>query len=353
MKRIVMTGGGTSGHVTPNIALLPYFKENGWEIHYIGSKGGMEKQLIENEGIFYHAINSGKLRRYLDLKNLTDVFKVLIGFFQALALLIRLRPNVVFSKGGFVSCPVVWAAWFCGIPSVIHESDYTPGLTNKLTIPFAKKICYSFTETKKYISTTKAILTGIPIRRELFEGDKAKGRKICGFKDDKPVILVTGGSQGAEKINLVVRENLNRLLPKYNICHLCGKGNILREYELFKGYKQFEYISEELPHIFSLSDLVISRAGATTIFELLELRKPMILIPLSKKASRGDQILNAESFKDRSFCEVIDEDTITANALLETIERTISNKEKYIKAMKSVQTEKATEKVIEVILSQI
>lgn len=350
MKRIVMTGGGTSGHVTPNIALFPYFKENGWEIHYIGSKTGMEKSLIQLEKITYYGINSGKLRRYFDIKNITDIFKVVLGFIQSVFLLLKIRPKVVFSKGGFVSCPVVWAAWVCRIPAVIHESDFTPGLTNKLTMPFAKKICYTFKETAKYFPKEKAVLTGIPIRRELLQGNKEKGLKFCGFTDEKPIILITGGSQGAEKLNDIIRKNLQQLLPKYNICHLCGKGNVLNEFEKIKGYKQFEYLNQELPDIFAICNIVISRAGATTIFELLELRKPMILIPLSKKSSRGDQILNAESFRKEGFCEVLDEDEMIDKTLLDKIEHVFKNKTKYLKSMEFASKVNSANKVFEIVI---
>ena len=225
MKKIVLTGGGTAGHVTPNLALIPLLKKDGFEIHYIGSENGIEKGLIEKEGIPFHPIRSGKLRRYIDFKNLTDIFKVIKGVFQAFFLLKKHKPAVVFSKGGFVSCPVVWAAWLCGIPSVIHESDFTPGLTNKLTMPFAKKVCFTFKETEKYIPKNKSTFTGLPIRNELLVGDKEKGLKLCGFSSAKPVLLITGGSQGAGSINKLVRENLDKLLVDFQICHLCGKGN--------------------------------------------------------------------------------------------------------------------------------
>ncbi|MCX8130700.1 MAG: undecaprenyldiphospho-muramoylpentapeptide beta-N-acetylglucosaminyltransferase [Clostridia bacterium] len=297
MKSIVLTGGGSSGHVTPNIALISKLKERNCEINYIGSENGIEKQLIMNENITYHSIKAGKLRRYFDLKNITDIYRVMDGFRQSVSIMRKLKPDILFSKGGFVSCPVVWAAWICKVPVVIHESDMTPGLTNRLSIPFSKKICFTFPESKEHISKEKGILTGIPIRQSLFTGEKSKGQKICEFNDDRPVLMVVGGSQGAENINKVIRNNLDRLIKEYNICHICGKGNLASNLQNIKGYKQFEYIKEEQPHLYSLADVVISRAGATTLFELIALRKPNLLIPLSKNASRGDQILNAESFR--------------------------------------------------------
>ena len=334
MKTIVLTGGGSSGHVTPNIALLPGLKRAGYSIYYIGSRNGIEKQLIEKEGISYHSINTGKLRRYFDLKNFTDAFRVADGFRQAFILLGQLKPSVVFSKGGFVSCPVVWAAWLRRIPVVIHESDMTPGLTNRLSMPFAKAVCYTFPESKPHIPAIKGVRTGMPIREGLFGGSRSKGRSICGFVDTKPVIMVIGGSLGSEKVNGIVRSILDILLKDFNICHICGKGNVKPELEGKPGYRQFEYISEEQPHIFALSDLVVSRAGATVLFELLALRKPNLLIPLSKAASRGDQILNAASFEKQGYSMVLPEEKLDETYLVHAIQELYANGGKYREAMK-------------------
>ena len=272
MKSIVLTGGGTSGHVTPNIALVPKLKSKGYNIYYIGSKNGIEKQLIEKEGIPYYGISAGKLRRYFDVKNFTDIFRIVGGFGQALSILRKIKPDVVFSKGGFVSCPVVWAAWSLRIPVIIHESDMTPGLTNKLSMPFAKKVCYTFPETEKYLVQQKACFTGLPVREEITSGDRIKGYKLCGFSGIKPVVMVIGGSQGSEIINKTVRSALTELLQNYQVVHICGKGNTKAELEKIKGYKQFEYVNEELPHIFACADIFISRAGATVLFEILSVK---------------------------------------------------------------------------------
>lgn len=333
MKKIVLTGGGTSGHVTPNLALIPELKKAGYSISYIGSRHGIEKQLLEKEGIDYHSINTGKLRRYFDMKNFTDMFRVADGFRQAFVLLGKLNPDVVFSKGGFVSCPVVWAAWLRRIPVVIHESDMTPGLTNKLSIPFSKKVCYTFPESKNHIPADKGIWTGMPIRNSILSGVAAEGRRICGFKGGKPIILIIGGSLGSEKINNVVREILNSLLKNFQICHLCGKGNVKSELEGINGYKQFEYINEDQPHIFAMSDMVVSRAGATVLYELLALKKPNLLIPLSKSASRGDQILNAESFEKQGFSAVLPEEQLDGKRLENLIQKVFTDKGKYIDTM--------------------
>lgn len=335
MKRIVLTGGGTAGHVTPNIALIPTLQKEGYEIHYIGSYDGIERKLIEEMGIPYYGISSGKLRRYFDLKNFSDPFKVIKGYNEAKKLLKKLNPNIIFSKGGFVTVPVVIAAKRLGIPAIIHESDMTPGLANKLAIPSATKICCNFPETMKYLPEGKSVLTGSPIRRELLEGSKEKALQFLGFDSDKPVIMIIGGSLGSVAINNAIRGNLDTLLEKFQIVHLCGEGKLDTSLESKKGYRQFEYIKKELADIFALSDVVISRAGANAICELLALRKPNILIPLSAAASRGDQILNARSFEKQNFSVVIEEEQLTDEILSATIKEVYEHKEKYISAMRN------------------
>lgn len=334
MKKIVMTGGGTAGHVTPNIALMPALKDAGYEITYIGSYQGMEKGLIEAQNIPYYGISSGKLRRYFDLKNFTDPFKVLKGFGEAIRLMHKLKPDIVFSKGGFVSVPVVLAAKYCHVPAIIHESDITPGLANKIAIRGAKKVCCNFPETMKYLPEGKAVLTGSPIRQELFRGNAAAARKLCHISDDgKPVLLIIGGSSGSKVINDAVRQVLPQLLEWFNVIHLCGKGNLDTSLNDRVGYTQMEYASEELPDIFALADLVISRAGANSICELLALHKPNILIPLSAAASRGDQILNANSFKKQGFSYVLEEESLTGDILLDAVRDVYANRVSYRKAM--------------------
>lgn len=336
MKKIVMTGGGTAGHVTPNIALMPALKEAGYEIEYIGSYNGMEKGLIEACNIPYHGIASGKLRRYFDIKNLSDPFRVLKGYAQAKSLMRKLKPDVVFSKGGFVSVPVVLAAKHCHIPAIIHESDITPGLANKIAIRGAKKVCCNFPETLQYLPADKAVLTGSPIRKELFAGNKDEATAFCHFPDQsKPVILIIGGSSGSKVINETVRKVLPELLENYYVIHLCGKGNLDDSLKGLIGYAQFEYISKELTNLFALCDLAISRAGANAICELLALHKPNILIPLSAAASRGDQILNAKSFKNQGFSYVIEEESLTGEALLSAVNEVYTNRGKYVETMKN------------------
>ena len=335
MKKIVLTGGGTAGHVTPNIALIPFLKEAGYDISYIGSYNGIEKKLIEELNIPYYGISTGKFRRYFDIKNLTDPFRVLRGMSQARKLMKKLRPDVVFSKGGFVAVPVVRGAGKCHIPAIIHESDMTPGLANKLCAKYATKICCNFPETVSTLPDGKGILTGSPIRKELLSGDKVAGLKLCNFNTSRPVLMVIGGSLGALHVNEAIREILPELLRKYQVIHVCGKGKVDPTFYSTTGYYQFEYVNAELKDLFAAADIVVSRAGANVICELLAMNKPNLLIPLPAGASRGDQILNAASFKKQGYSEVLEEDNLTNDTLLNAINDLYDNREQYIKTMQS------------------
>jgi len=340
MKRILLTGGGTAGHVTSNIALLPALREQNYDIHYMGSYEGIEKKLIADFDIPYYGISTGKLRRYFDPKNFTDPFRVIAGFFEAKKIIKKIKPDVVFSKGGFVSVPVVRAASSLGIPCIIHESDLTPGLANKMCIPVVKKICCNFPETLKELPADKAVLTGSPIREELAQGDRLAGLDLCGFTANKPIIMVVGGSQGSAAVNEAVRSALPKLLQDFQVVHLCGKDKIDNLLLTTSGYKQFEYIKAEMKDIFAMADLVISRAGANAICELLSLKKPNILIPLPTTQSRGDQILNAHSFESQGFSIVIEEDYLDCDTLTNKVHELYCNRQSYIEAMnKSVQTD--------------
>lgn len=332
-KKIVFTGGGTAGHVTPNIALFPKLKAMGYEIFYMGSYDGIEKKLIEDFDIPYYGIATGKFRRYFDPKNFSDPFRVLKGVTEARKYLKQIQPDIVFSKGGFVSVPVVRAAASLKIPCIVHESDMTPGLANKLCIPVAQKVCCNFPETFKLLPAGKAVLTGSPIREELLKGQKEAAYELCGFDASKPVIMVIGGSQGSAAINQAVRDALPDLLEDFQIVHLCGKEKMDNLLLTTKGYKQFEYIKSELKDIFAMADIVISRAGANAINELLALKKPNLLIPLPSGSSRGDQILNAKSFEAQGFSIVVDEDDLTKKLLVEKVQELYFTRNTYIDAM--------------------
>ena len=349
MKRIILTGGGTAGHVTPNIALIPKLKDLGYDIQYIGSYNGIEKELIEPFGVPYHGISSGKLRRYFSVQNFTDPFRVVKGFIEARKLIKDLKPDVIFSKGGFVSVPVVLAGKRCKVPVIIHESDMTPGLANKIAIPSAAKVCCNFPETLDSLPKGKAVLTGSPIRQELLSGNKIAAMDLCGFTADKPVILVIGGSLGSVIVNNAVRKSLPELLKEFQIIHLCGKGKTDESLYGTKGYCQYEYIKDELRDIFALADIVISRAGANAICELLALRKPNLLIPLSAKASRGDQILNARSFERQGFSMVLEEEELTEETLVSAVHKLYDNRGSFIDAMRNSDQQDSIDTIISLI----
>ncbi|MBR5596573.1 MAG: undecaprenyldiphospho-muramoylpentapeptide beta-N-acetylglucosaminyltransferase [Lachnospiraceae bacterium] len=331
-KKIVFTGGGTAGHVTPNIALFPFLEKEGYDAYYIGSYNGIEKRLMEDFDVPYYGISTGKLRRYFDLKNLSDPFRVIKGYSQALKILKELKPDIVFSKGGFVSVPVIRAAAALKIPCIIHESDMTPGLANKLCIPVATKVCCNFPETVKYVPAGKAILTGSPIRTELTTGSKLAALELCGFTANKPVVMVIGGSQGATSVNVMVREALPKLLENFQVVHICGKDKVDNLMLTIPGYKQFEYLKSDLKDVFAMADVVVSRAGANAICELLALKKPNLLIPL-QVGSRGDQILNARSFEEQGFSIVLREDFTDCDILTEKIYELYENRHTYINKM--------------------
>lgn len=348
MKKVLLTGGGTAGHVTPNIALLPGLREAGFEIQYVGSYEGMERKLIENENIPYTGIATGKFRRYLSLKNLTDPFRVLKGYSEALKFIKNYKPDVVFSKGGFVSVPVVLAAKKCNVPVIIHESDMTPGLANRICIPSAARVCCNFPETMEHLPPQKAVLSGSPIRKELLEGNKEAALKFTGLTTDKPILMMMGGSTGSRIINETLRSILPDLLKDFQVIHLCGKGNIDPSLEQ-DGYRQYEYISKELKDLFAAADLVLSRAGANAICELLALKKPHILVPLSAAVSRGDQILNAESFRKQGFSYVLQEEEMNQTTLMDAIYKVYNHKSDYINAMSQSKLSNGVDIVLDLI----
>jgi len=319
LKKIVLTGGGTAGHVTPNLALIPRLLADGWEIHYIGAANSPEQELISKvPDVTYHTVAVGKLRRYFDLKNFSDPFRVLKGIFQAAGIIRRIKPNVVFSKGGFVSVPVVYGAKMNGVPVVTHESDLTPGLANKLCLPFASAQCCTFPEAVKY-ARGKGVHTGTPLRPEILAGDRAAGCSLFGFSDNMPVLMVVGGSSGAQAINECVRKALPQLTQSFQVLHLCGKGNLIADLEGTRNYVQCEYLSDEMANAYACADLLISRAGSNALCEILALRKPALLIPYPASASRGDQILNAASFEKRGLSRVLDQAEMTPEILVKQV----------------------------------
>ena len=348
MKKIVLTGGGTLGHVTPHLALIPRLLEAGYEIHYIGSENGMEApKLRATEGITYHAVKSGKLRRYHSWKNFTDPFRVIAGAFQSARLMGKIKPDVVFSKGGFVAVPVVFGAWLHRIPVLCHESDLTPGLANKLCKPFASRFATTFPECAEALGK-KAEMTGTPLRPELFTGSREKGLELFGFDGKKPVLLMMGGSSGAQSVNYCLRNTLPRLTA-FDVAHICGKGNLNPYLDGIPGYRQMEFLDAELPDALACTDLVLSRAGANALCEFQALGRPMLLIPYPKGASRGDQILNARSLEKRGLCRVLMQEDMTPETLAEAIEETWKDREALTEALKNAPPADGTQRVLEMI----
>lgn len=346
-KTIVFTGGGTAGHVTPNLALIEKLDRNEWDIHYIGTSG-MEKDLVASvPGLIYHEIESGKLRRYASLKTLTMPMHVQKGYHQAKRILKALRPAVVFSKGGYVSVPVVAAAkGIC--PVLTHESDYTPGLANKIDAHFADKVLVTFADTVPYVKGNKGVHTGTPIRPELYRGSRERALKFTGLSGKKPVLLVTGGSLGAVAVNVAVREALPTLLKTFDVVHLCGSGKLEKEISM-PGYVQYEYIRDEMADLFALADVVVSRAGANAVFELLALHKPMLLLPLSAASTRGDQELNAAYFEKRGYARVLKADEVSAESVAREVTALYNARDSYLEAMRHAEGVDGTEQILKLI----
>lgn len=352
-KRIVFTGGGSAGHVTVNLALIPHFIEEGWEVVYIGSHHGIESELVKRVAhVKYISITTGKWRRYRDMENMKDPFRVMKGVMEAAILIRRLKPQVVFSKGGFVSVPVVIGAWLNRVPVIIHESDITPGLANRLSIPFASKVCTTFSEAASSIKDSKAVHVGAIIRESLQHGSVGKGYAYAQFTSTKPVMLVMGGSLGSERMNGIIRHNLDELLESYQVMHLCGKGQLDPSIKRY-GYKQVEYVQEELPHLLAMTSVVVSRAGSNAIFEFLALHKPMLLIPLTKAVSRGDQILNAESFRASGFAEVLYEEQLNNETFMNAVYQLKEHASEMVDRMKQIDTgDRAIQQVVKLIMNE-
>ena len=330
-KTIVLTGGGTAGHVMPNIALIPTLLDMGYEVHYIGS-GSIEKDLIKAiDSVTFHQISTGKLRRYFSMKNFTDPFRIIKGILQSKRIIKNINPNITFSKGGFVGVPVVIGSRMKRVPIILHESDFSIGLANKLSQPYANVVCTSFETTASHVKNGKGLYTGTPVRKELLSGDSDLARKLVQFDNpDKPTLICMGGSMGAVALNKIIRDALPLLTKEFNVIHLCGKGNLDSSQQDNKSYYQMEFASQELPHLFALADVAVSRAGANAVFELVGLSLPALLVPLPSAASRGDQDQNANYFKKRGCFDVIDQKDLTPEILNNKLRVLYQNKQEYI-----------------------
>jgi len=349
MKRIVLTGGGTAGHVTPHMSLIPRLKAAGYDIHYIGTERGIEHELIAQiPGITYHVVKSGKLRRYFSVQNFTDPFRVIHGAWTSVWLMRKLKPDVCFSKGGFVSVPVVIGAWLAHVPTVCHESDLTPGLANRISAKFVNRVATTFQECADALGK-KATMTGTPLRPELFQGSREKGLAMAGFTGEKPVLMMTGGSLGAQSVNACLRACLPELLPHMDVLHLCGKGNLDNELQSLAGYRQLEFLGAEMADALAAADIVLSRAGSNTLSELLALGKPMLLVPYPLGASRGDQIKNAESYEKRGLARVLPQDRMTPETMTTALLALLRDKDTLRKAVEAYPVKDGTDAVLQMI----
>ena len=324
MPKIFFTGGGTAGHVTPNIALIRELYSD-FEIGYVGESSSVEEKLISSISVPFFRIKSGKLRRYFSIKNITDPFKVIVGFLQSMRLCLREQPDLVFSKGGYVSVPLVLAARVLKIPIIAHESDVTPGLANRLTFPFCSKICLTFPATEEQLNDNRVVVTGTPLRRALLDANAKKGLRLLKFDNNIPILLVFGGSKGARFLNELIFRLRDRLLESFNIVHITGEGNCSRELEM-KGYIQKEFLHQSFGDVLAAASVVVSRAGANSIYELLALRKPHLLVPLPKNASRGDQLENARKFCELGYSRYIEERLLTDDIFIREIKNLMETK---------------------------
>ena len=319
MNKLLVVGGGTAGHVIPALPVIEHCLAAGWQATFVGTHSGLEEGLVKHLPIEFRAIQSGKLRRYWSWQNVTDVLRVLVAILQALGLMLRNRPDVVFSKGGFVSFPVVFAAWLLRIPVVAHESDLSPGLANRLCAPFIRTLCVSFAATVAAVANPKRVVhTGTPVRQELLQGDAARGREALGLTEDGPPLLViTGGSLGAENLNRVVLDAAPELAQDFRVFHVCGAGKTSDV--SIPGYEQVEYVGAGWGDILAAADVVVSRAGANALFELLALRKLNLLVPLTAQVSRGDQLENAEFARAAGLSLVVQEADLTVQSLQQAL----------------------------------
>jgi UDP-N-acetylglucosamine--N-acetylmuramyl-(pentapeptide) pyrophosphoryl-undecaprenol N-acetylglucosamine transferase len=321
METIVFTGGGTGGHVYPGIAVIERLRRE-WtgNILWVGSSKGMERAILEGRGIPFRGVPSGKLRRYFSLRTGIDAFRVLGGFFASLVLFIRVRPRAVFSKGGYVSVPPVYAARLLGIPVVSHESDFDPGLATLLNARCSRKVLVPYEDSADTFPPAlrdRIVVTGNPVREEMLSGSPDEGFRFLGFSRDKPVLLVVGGSQGAREINSLVRSVLEDLLRFCQVVHQMGP----LEFEPLEkpGYRAVPYLYGELPGVLAAADAVVSRAGAGALWEILAAGKPALLIPLRGPGTRGDQVRNAEYFRKIGAAMVLAEDAIDPDRFLAAV----------------------------------
>lgn len=342
--KVVFAGGGTAGHVLPTIPIMRALRQQGAELAFIGGASGLEQGYLADEPVPYFGIASGKLRRYFSWRNLADAFAVLRGVWQSYWLLGRLKPTVIFSKGGYVSFPVVLAGWLRRIPVVGHESDFSPGLANRLAIPFLSVMCTSFPSRRPAGLRGELLHSGNPLRPELLAGSAHQGRALVQAPSDRPLVLVTGGSLGAQALNRVARAAAPRLVELCWLVHVCGPGKTVAM--KVPGYRQLEYVSQGWGDLLAAADLVVSRAGANALFELLALGKPNILIPLPLAASRGDQIENAVFAEREGYSRVIPEQALNEEVLIAAVRAQLAEAEDWRRRLAGFQAPPAVDRIV-------
>jgi len=345
---LLVVGGGSAGHVIPALPVIAAMQAIGAEVSYVGTYSGLEEDLVKDAGVAFYPISAGKLRRYFSWQNFTDLFRIMRGMVQAFFLLGRVKPDVVFSKGGFVSFPVALAAWLRRVPVVAHESDITPGLANRLVLPFTRTLCVSFPQTRIGHAKVKVVHTGTPLREAVVNGSAEAGRALLGIDTDKPLLVVTGGSLGADALNTVIRDALPQLLQRYYVLHVCGHGKLADA--AAAGYMQKEYVGEGWGDMLAAADVVVSRAGANALFELLTIAKPNLLVPLSARASRGDQIQNAAYAQQAGYSHVVQEDVFDAAALMRGLAELEQNEAQYRQALASFEKVDAAAAIVDELL---
>ena len=343
-KPVVITGGGSAGHVIPALPVIDLLLAQGTQVHFIGTRSGLEQGYLGQRDVTFHGISAGKLRRYFSWQNVTDIFRIGWAVLESLRLLWKLKPGAMFSKGGFVSLPPVFAAWLLGIPVVAHESDLTPGLANRLSLPFIKTLCTSFDDTRFAGFRGRHVVTGTPVRQSLLAGDPAKARQQFGIESGLPVLLVTGGSLGAEGLNRIITEHIHTLTERFFVVHVCGAGKTSDRQ--LPGYLQLEFVSEGWGDLLAVADLVISRAGANALFELVALNKPHLLVPLPLGGSRGDQLANAQFATQQGWSEVVAEDQLSGERLLSTLNLLVANAPRYRQAMAQSSAQDAAQSLL-------
>lgn len=338
--QLLVVGGGSAGHVIPALPVIAAMQQAGAEVTFVGTHSGLEEELVASAGVTFHAISAGKFRRYFSWQNFTDLFRIGVGVVQAFFFIGRCKPDVVFSKGGFVSFPIAFASWLRRVPVVAHESDLTPGLANRLVLPFVDTLCVSFAQTKVAAGGARVVHTGTPLRTSILQGDAERGRQLLDVDTSRPLLIVTGGSLGADSLNAVVRDALPELAEHFVVVHVCGRGK-LKSIEA-AGYLQFEYVDEGWGDMLAAADIVLSRAGANALFELLALRKLNLLVPLSAQASRGDQVANAAFAEESGYSVVVAEQALDTTSLMVALETLLAHRQQYQDALATFVVPDAT-----------